>query len=252
MEGCGLACESPLLTGDEHARLKTFIGIAGTVCLGRQPAACLIFPTCFLFNYGSSRILVHLPFLCMPLNLIFKAMSFFYSAQRNFVKWFLQNYRSKILPGMQTLLSNVNFNGPYNAKLLNDTFQQMETSLKNNLLSEYFFSSHTCNWVYFYKKLFLKCWILYAPCYCCLLFSFFSLCIGYISHRLERRQQGEHLYFHLIDHRVATAAFWRTFSDEGKIGPGWWGWGVHAHPILLHLPSPVKLQCTLQLSGQTH
>jgi hypothetical protein len=26
-------------------------------------------------------------------------------------------------------------------------------------------------------------------------------------------------------HRVATAAFWRTFSDEGKIGPGWWGWG---------------------------
>ncbi len=30
------------------------------------------------------------------------------------------------------------------------------------------------------------------------------------------------------------------------------GWGVHAHPLLLHLPSPVKLQCTLQLSGQTH
>jgi hypothetical protein len=22
-------------------------------------------------------------------------------------------------------------------------------------------------------------------------------------------------------HRVATAAFWRTFSDEGKISPGW-------------------------------
>ncbi len=54
-------------------------------------------------------------------------------------------------------------------------------------------------------------------------------------------------------HRVATAAFWRTFShDEGKISPGWWGWGVHAHPLSLHLPSPVKLQCTLQLSGQTH
>jgi len=30
------------------------------------------------------------------------------------------------------------------------------------------------------------------------------------------------------------------------------GWGVHAHPLSLHLPSPVKLQCTLQLSGQTH
>jgi hypothetical protein len=36
-------------------------------------------------------------------------------------------------------------------------------------------------------------------CNCCLIFSFFSLCIGYISHRLERRQQGEHLYFHLLD-----------------------------------------------------
>ncbi len=53
-------------------------------------------------------------------------------------------------------------------------------------------------------------------------------------------------------HRVETAAFWRTFSDEGKISPGWWGWGVHAHPLSLHLPSPVKLQCTLQLSGQIH
>ncbi len=53
-------------------------------------------------------------------------------------------------------------------------------------------------------------------------------------------------------HRVTTAAFWRTFSDEGKISPGWWGWGVHAHPLSLHLPSPVKLQCTLQLSGQIH
>ncbi len=53
-------------------------------------------------------------------------------------------------------------------------------------------------------------------------------------------------------HRVATAAFWRTFSDEGKICPGWWGWGVHAHPLLLNLPSPLKLECTLQLSGQIH
>jgi hypothetical protein len=53
-------------------------------------------------------------------------------------------------------------------------------------------------------------------------------------------------------HRVATAAFWRTFSDVGKISPGWWGWGVHAHPLSLLLPSPVKLQCTLQRSGQIH
>ncbi len=49
-------------------------------------------------------------------------------------------------------------------------------------------------------------------------------------------------------HRVATAAFWRTFSDEGKIIPGWWGWGVHAHPLSLHLPSPVKLQCSVRSS----
>jgi hypothetical protein len=27
---------------------------------------------------------------------------------------------------------------------------------------------------------------------------------------------------------------------------------MHAHPLSLHLPSPVKLQCTLQLSGQIH
>ncbi len=55
------------------------------------------------------------------------------------------------------------------------------------------------------------------------------------------------LYTHRV-HRVATAAFWRAFHYEGKISPGWWGWGVHAHPLSLHLPSPVKLQCTLQLS----
>ncbi len=48
-------------------------------------------------------------------------------------------------------------------------------------------------------------------------------------------------------HRVVTSAFWRTFSHEGKICLGCWGWGVHAYPILLHLPSPVKLQC-----GQIH
>ena len=56
-----------------------------------------------------------------------------------------------------------------------------------------------------------------------------------------------HLY-HRVN-RVATVAFWRTFDHEGKISPGWWGWGVHAHPLSLHLPSPVKL---LQLSGQIH
>ncbi len=61
---------------------------------------------------------------------------------------------------------------------------------------------------------------------------------------------------HCLDHkvhRVATAAFWRTFSSVMRVKLAWLVWGgVHAHPLLLHLPSPVKLQCTLQLSGQTH
>ncbi len=53
-------------------------------------------------------------------------------------------------------------------------------------------------------------------------------------------------------HRVATAAFWRTFHHDGKISPGWRGRGVYAHPLSLNLPSGTKLQCTLQLSGQIH
>ncbi len=32
-------------------------------------------------------------------------------------------------------------------------------------------------------------------------------------------------------HRVAIADFWHyTSHHDGKISPGWWGWGVHAHP----------------------
>ncbi len=53
-------------------------------------------------------------------------------------------------------------------------------------------------------------------------------------------------------HIVVNAAFWHTFHHEGEISPGWRGCGVHGHPLSLHLPSPVKLQCTLQLSGQIH
>jgi len=48
-------------------------------------------------------------------------------------------------------------------------------------------------------------------------------------------------------HRVATVTFWRTFHPNGKISPGWWGWGV-----LLYLPSCIKLWCTLQMRGQIH
>ncbi len=53
-------------------------------------------------------------------------------------------------------------------------------------------------------------------------------------------------------HRVATAAFWCIFHHDGKISPGWKGWGVHAHPLSLQLPSRTNLQCTLQLNGQIH
>ncbi len=40
---------------------------------------------------------------------------------------------------------------------------------------------------------------------------------------------------------MATAAFWRTFHCDEKISPGWCGWGVHAHPLSLYLPSRTKL-----------
>ncbi len=50
----------------------------------------------------------------------------------------------------------------------------------------------------------------------------------------------------------AKAAFWRTFHHDGKMSPGWWRWGAHAHPLSLYLSSHTKLQCTLQLSGQIH
>ncbi len=36
----------------------------------------------------------------------------------------------------------------------------------------------------------------------------------------ERDHCNRFFWDHRV-HRVATAAFWRTFSDEGKIGPGW-------------------------------
>ncbi len=31
-------------------------------------------------------------------------------------------------------------------------------------------------------------------------------------------------------HRVAIADFWRTSHHNGKISPGWLGWGPCAHP----------------------
>jgi hypothetical protein len=36
-------------------------------------------------------------------------------------------------------------------------------------------------------------------------------------------------------HRVAAAAFWRTFHHDGKICPGWSGWGCTATPFSIYL-----------------
>ncbi len=68
------------------------------------------------------------------------------------------------------------------------------------------------------------------------------------------KQFFHQLLFHGLHHRVhrvATAAFWRTFSHKGKNQPWLVRVGGARPPLLLHLPSPVKLQCTPQLSGQT-
>ncbi len=56
-------------------------------------------------------------------------------------------------------------------------------------------------------------------------------------------------------HRVAIATFWRTFHHDGiisSVSTAWWGWGVHALPLSLYLPSLTKLWCTLELRGPIH
>ncbi len=53
-------------------------------------------------------------------------------------------------------------------------------------------------------------------------------------------------------HRLAMATFWRTFHHDGKIALAWCGWGVHALPPLLYLPSRAKLWCMLLLIGQIY
>jgi hypothetical protein len=67
------------------------------------------------------------------------------------------------------------------------------------------------------------------------------------SAEISPGQQG---FNHRV-HRVATAAVHSIMRVKlAQTGEG--GGALHAHPLSLHLPSPVKLQCTLQLSGQTH
>ncbi len=53
---------------------------------------------------------------------------------------------------------------------------------------------------------------------------------------------------HRVHTRVAMAIFWRTFHHYGKISPAWRGWGVHALPLKLYLPSQAKLLCTVRSS----
>ncbi len=53
-------------------------------------------------------------------------------------------------------------------------------------------------------------------------------------------------------HRVAIADFWHTFHHDGKISPGWRGWGYTPTPLSLCLPSSTKLLWMLQLRGQIH
>ncbi len=69
------------------------------------------------------------------------------------------------------------------------------------------------------------------------------------NHRcLARRNFFQHWI-----HRVATAAFWHTYSIMmEKLAQAGEGGGLLAHPLSLYLPSRTKLQCTLQLRGQIH
>ncbi len=54
-------------------------------------------------------------------------------------------------------------------------------------------------------------------------------------------------------HRVAKKSLSGVHSImRVKLARAGEGGVVHAQPLSLHFPSPVKLQCTHQLSGQIH
>ncbi len=63
--------------------------------------------------------------------------------------------------------------------------------------------------IFLHDGMYVRKWPLRVQCTCipCLQFL-------YVTH------QPIQCHCHRV-HRVATAAFWRAFSDEGKIGPGW-------------------------------
>ncbi len=48
---------------------------------------------------------------------------------------------------------------------------------------------------------------------------------------------------------MAMANFWRTFHQQGKISPGWWGQGAQAAPLYYIYQN---LPCLFQLRGQIH
>jgi len=71
--------------------------------------------------------------------------------------------------------------------------------------------------------------------------------------RIQTQGIWESAGLHTTEYTQSVAAAWRTFHHDGKISPGWWGWGVHAHSLPLYfLQSDTKLQCRLQLRGQIH
>jgi hypothetical protein len=55
-----------------------------------------------------------------------------------------------------------------------------------------------------------------------------------------------------MDHRVQIEWQWPLSGVHSIISAGLRGYGVHAHPLLLYLPSHAKVQCTIQLRGQMH
>jgi hypothetical protein len=68
--------------------------------------------------------------------------------------------------------------------------------------------------------------------------------LSFLSHRKGGLQRGAKIWLllgaHRV-HRVALNAFWVTFHHEGKISPGWRGWGCTPPPafhyIYLHVRS---------------
>jgi hypothetical protein len=80
------------------------------------------------------------------------------------------------------------------------------------------------------------------------LFLFFLFCNLYTVLQL--------LIYKLIHrvHRVVSSAFWRTFSHEGKICLGWWGWGGARPPpfITFTITSKVAMYAPAEWGGQIH